>query len=119
MTDDYPPMLTREQVAKELNVSMSTVGNLLRDGSLFSIRIGKHYRVPREVLVAFKRGEPSPYGRERPEDTADVTTWPPTPSMLAALDGEPEPEDPQAADDRAAVEAAERQAIGRAMTGSA
>lgn len=105
-TQAEAPMLTRNEVAHELSVSLSTVGNLLRAGDLFAIRIGKSYRVPREVLDAYKRGEPCPYSAARPEGEADVTTWPPTPSMLAALDGALE--DTQDDDDRRALAAAEQ-----------
>lgn len=105
-------MLTRQQVADELSVSISTVGNLIRSRAIYALQVGSTYRIPREVLDAYKRGEPCPYGTSTgPETDPDVTTWPPTPSLLAALDGR-DP-DPQATDDRrAALDAATSSGIG-------
>ena len=108
-TPDRDPMLTRQQVAAELNISPSKTGNLIREGTLFAIQIGREYRVPRSVLDAFRRGEklyPGP--RDGYATQPDVTTWPPTPSMLEALDGRDSDATIQADDDRHAREAAEQ-----------
>lgn len=117
-------MLTRSQVARELSVSLTTLSKLLHSRELFSIKIGADYRIPREAVDAFKLGRPYP----PPElahaldasrmDSPDLRTWPPTPSMLARLDGrapELDEQQRQADDDAAAVLAAGHRLAGEAQ----
>lgn len=99
------PMLTREDAAEELNVSVSIVGQVLRSGALHSIRVGQQYRIPRESLDAFKRGDPPPY-RANGMAADEMSTWPPTPSMLG--EDEPDAATRQARDDEEAYEHAKR-----------
>lgn len=103
--DTLRPMLTRQQVADHLHLSLSTVGIMLRTGELHSVQIRGQYRVPRESLDAYLRGEPSPYagsGIHAP----DTDTWPPTPSMLGEDDTDPAEQ--QRRDDLDALAHAER-----------
>lgn len=46
--------LTPQQVAEELNVTVTTVHVLLRDGDLKGFKIKRQWRVTREELDAFK-----------------------------------------------------------------
>jgi excisionase family DNA binding protein len=47
------PLLTAEQVAGALNVSLRTVRRLTGSGSLPVVRIGRSVRVTRETLAAW------------------------------------------------------------------
>lgn len=46
-------MLTPEQVADYLQVRKDTIYRYIRDGRLAAVRLGRHYRVPRENLDLF------------------------------------------------------------------
>lgn len=98
-------MLTRQQVADELQLSLSTVGIMVRTGELHSVQVRGMYRIPRESLDAYLRGEPSPYALTG-EQAPDTTTWPPTPSMLGEDDTDPAEQ--QRRDDAEAFAHAER-----------
>lgn len=109
------PMMTRNEIAAELNVHLSTVGNLITSGTLYAVKIGSVWRVPRAALDAYISGEPSPFVKAAdPLGQDDVTSWPPTPSMLARLDGT-DP-DPQATDDAVALDVA-RTVLDEGITG--
>ena len=96
--------MTREEAADRLRVSITTIARLLHDGELRGIRIGKSIRIRTEDLDRMIAGLPP---LPVPADLAaeDEGTWPPTPSLLAQLDGR-EHTDAQADDDAAAVRAA-------------
>ena len=51
------PLLTVEQVAGILNLSVRTVRRLVKDNKLPIVRIGRAVRVRPEALVALIRGE--------------------------------------------------------------
>ena len=51
------PLLTVEQVAGILNLSVRTVRRLVKDNKLPIVRIGRAVRVRPEVLAALIRGE--------------------------------------------------------------
>lgn len=46
-------LLTPEQVAEELQLSLKTVGDYLRRGVLPGIKIGRHWRIPEKSLQDF------------------------------------------------------------------
>jgi excisionase family DNA binding protein len=50
MLSDYSDYLTPYEVADELCLSLTTVYNLLRAGKLPGFKVGKSWRVPREML---------------------------------------------------------------------
>lgn len=50
---------TREELTDILQVSLSTVGNLITEGKIFSIRVGKSIRVPEWSLNDFMQGKPA------------------------------------------------------------
>lgn len=50
---------TREQLTEILQVSLSTVGNLISEGKIFSIRVGKSIRVPEWALDDYLAGRPA------------------------------------------------------------
>lgn len=73
-------LLTREECAEVLRVSLSTVGKLIRAGHIYSFRVGRAVRVPKAALEAYQRGEhylSTGDQLQRP----DLGTWPPTPAL--------------------------------------
>lgn len=50
---------TREQLTDILQVSLTTVGNLITAGDIFSIRVGKSIRVPQWALDDYLAGRPA------------------------------------------------------------
>lgn len=76
-------LLTRQEVADMLKISVSSVQNLYTAGHLASHRVGRHVRITRQAVWDYLNG----VKREAPNwiRAQDMSTWPPTPSML---DGE-------------------------------
>lgn len=50
---------TRDELTEILQVSLTTVGTLINEGKIFSIRVGKSIRVPEWSLRAYLAGEPA------------------------------------------------------------
>lgn len=50
---------TREELTEILQVSLTTVGSLINEGKIFSIRVGKSIRVPEWSLHDFMHGKPA------------------------------------------------------------
>lgn len=50
---------TREELTEILQVSLTTVGNLITEKKIFSIRVGKSIRVPQWALDDFLAGRPA------------------------------------------------------------
>ena len=50
---------TREELTEILQVSLTTVGTLINEGKIFSIRVGKSIRVPEWSLSDFLEGRPA------------------------------------------------------------
>ena len=50
-------LLTAEEVAEYFGVSMTTVYRWCREGRIPCLKIGKHWRVRREELVAFAHAQ--------------------------------------------------------------
>lgn len=46
-----PNLMTRDQVARELNVTTRTVDNLLKRSHIKSVKLGTRVRIPRSELV--------------------------------------------------------------------
>lgn len=45
-----PTMLTRDQIARELNVTTRTIDNLLSRSVIRSVKVGSRVRIPRAEL---------------------------------------------------------------------
>jgi excisionase family DNA binding protein len=54
---DYPDILDVKQIGAILRVCDKTVCNLIRDGTLRYIRIGRAYRIPKIYLTELLLGE--------------------------------------------------------------
>lgn len=54
--DDYPDILTPQDCMHILSIGRSTLYQLLRSGTLPSIRIGKQYRISKKCLQDFING---------------------------------------------------------------
>lgn len=53
MFDTYKDVLTVEQVCFALSMGKNSVYNLLRSGSIKSIKIGRKYFIPKSFLIDF------------------------------------------------------------------
>lgn len=74
-------LLTRQEAADVLRVSLTTMSRIVGSGELPHLRIGSALRIPREALDAYVRGEYAGAPVE-PMSAPDVGTWPPTESLL-------------------------------------
>lgn len=77
-------LLTRDEVADMLQVSVGTVQNLYLGGRMESFRIGRHVRIRRQAVWDYLEGRK--YTPPPPLAAQDWTTDPPTPSMLENLE---------------------------------
>lgn len=51
----YPPVLCVKQVAEILSISHNTAYALIRTGQIYSVRIGRSYRIPLDAVIDFLR----------------------------------------------------------------
>lgn len=77
---------TREELTEILQVSLTTVGTLINEGKIFSIRVGKSIRVPEWSLSDFLEGRPA-YKPGTPLHEPDNHELP-TDSLLSDLSNE-------------------------------
>lgn len=54
---ELPLVLTTKDVAEVLDISMTTVYQLISSGDLKSVRVRRQIRVSREAMMAFLNGE--------------------------------------------------------------
>jgi len=58
--DDYPDVLTIDDVRKVLHIGRSTAYQILKKGTIPCFRVGKQHRVYREALRRYlENGEPA------------------------------------------------------------
>lgn len=57
MLTEYPDLLSAEDVVKILGVSRQYVYQMINDGYLFGIKIGKAYKVSKIKLIEYLIGE--------------------------------------------------------------
>lgn len=56
--EKYPPVLSVADVAQILGITPKTVRNLIKNGEIASIKVGRLIRVPKDRLVEYlERGE--------------------------------------------------------------
>lgn len=77
---------TREELTDILQVSLTTVGTLINEGKIFSIRVGKSIRVPEWSLQDYLSGRPA-YAPGDPLSEPDYHELP-TDSLLNELPNE-------------------------------
>lgn len=66
---------TREELVEILQVSLTTVGNIINRGDIFSIKVGKSIRVPKWALEDYLAGRPA-YKPEHPLQEPDNYQYP-------------------------------------------
>lgn len=71
---------TRQELTEILQVSLTTVGNLITEGKIFSIRVGKSIRIPEWALTDYLEGKPA-YVPGDPLHEPDYAEYP-TESLL-------------------------------------
>lgn len=77
-----PVLYTIPEVCEILRVSRTTLWRLTRAGDLYAVKVGQSMRYPRETIDAHMLGERYNPRAGSPEQHADESTWPPTPSLL-------------------------------------
>ena len=55
--DEIPPVVSVDDLMDILHIGRNTAYNLVRAGTIRSIRIGKQIRIPREAVLQFLTGE--------------------------------------------------------------
>jgi excisionase family DNA binding protein len=55
--DNLPLTMRVEDLMPILGIGRNTAYDLVHSGKIFSIRIGRQLRIPREALIAFLRGQ--------------------------------------------------------------
>lgn len=53
MLKDYPDVMSIEQMCEVLSVSTKTGYQLIRDGKVFSLKVGRAYRIPKAHLFTY------------------------------------------------------------------
>ena len=53
LQNKYPPVLCVRQVAEILVVSHNTAYELVRSGTIHSVRVGRNYRIPLEAVIDY------------------------------------------------------------------
>lgn len=79
---------TRQELTEILQVSLTTVGNLIANKEIYSIRVGKSIRVPEWSLRDYLAGKPA-YTPGDPMLEPDHAEYP-TPSLLESIEHEKE-----------------------------
>lgn len=78
-------LLTRQEAADRLKVSLTTMSTILKSGDLFYFRFRREVRIPVEALDDYINGVRPP-GKDNPLAAPDGATYPPTESMLKGDD---------------------------------
>lgn len=77
-----PVLYTVQETCATLRVSRTTLYRLTKIGALYSVKAGSRVLYPREAVTAYLAGETFDPKAGAPATHADVSTWPPTPSLL-------------------------------------
>ena len=59
MFNNYPDVLSVEEVCTALNIGKNTAYQLIKSGDLKSIRIGKVHKIPKVWLIEYVKGKVS------------------------------------------------------------
>ncbi len=55
--EDIPLVLSVEDLADTLDIGRNKAYTLVSTGRIRTLRLGNHYRIPRESFISFLRGE--------------------------------------------------------------
>ena len=55
MLEQYEDLMTVQDIQEVLHVGKNRAYELLRDGTISSIRLGKSWKVPKEAVISFLR----------------------------------------------------------------
>lgn len=53
MFDSYPDVVSVEEIQQMLRIGKNAVYQLLKDGTIKSIKVGKRYVVPKKYIIDF------------------------------------------------------------------
>lgn len=53
MLEKYPVVLTPDDVIEILNIGRNKVYEMLNNGTIKSIRIGRKHRIPKKILIEY------------------------------------------------------------------
>jgi len=53
MLEKYPDVLTSDDVIEILNIGRNKVYEMLNNGTIKSIRIGRKHRIPKKILIEY------------------------------------------------------------------
>ncbi len=53
LINKYPPVLCVKQVAEILSISHNTAYALVRSGQIYSVRVGRSYRIPLDSVTKY------------------------------------------------------------------
>lgn len=53
MFDSYPDVVSVEEIQQMLRIGKNAVYQLLKDGTIKSIKVGKRYIVPKKYIIDF------------------------------------------------------------------
>ena len=53
----YRDVMSLSELAEYLNVSTKLASRLLRDGAIFSVKVGREYRVAKSTVMQYVRGQ--------------------------------------------------------------
>lgn len=83
MTTQYSSknILTRQEAADRLKISLSTMSKLLKENRIYHLRFQREVRIPEEALDDYVNGR-GPAASGDPMKAPDLGTWPPTESLL-------------------------------------
>lgn len=84
--EEAPDLLTRQESAELLRVSLTTLTRLTKAGQLGYVKVGRQVRIPRASLDRYLAGSAPERGPVNPLRDPELSTWPPTESLLSELD---------------------------------
>ena len=53
MLDSLPATLTVRELSKILRIGISPAYDLVKNGTIFSVRVGRQYRIPRSAIEKY------------------------------------------------------------------
>lgn len=79
-----PVLYTVEETRQILRIARSTLHRITQSGEIYAVKVGKNLRYPAAAVDAYIAGQPFDPQSGPALSHDDVSTWPPTPSLLSA-----------------------------------